>query len=292
MALSAELEALLKHIQDDEKREATRKQLLENQENGLRQADYSKKQNELKEERDKLQAEWKKHVDWYNDAKEEYDTTKTELETVQEKLSKLEAIKHNSSQKENVDESELDKQIRVLREQTEAAVARAEKAETSIQSIDQMIKEGKLMTSDKYEQSLNKKADTLANAIMDVWEKQTAYKSEFGKELSRQALLDEAQKFQGDLDRAYESLTKKDRQTKYETEVEAKYKKEYEDKIRKAGLPIDAGEGPVPGAGLGALQRRVLGVDEKGDIPSNIPADGSGRVAYLAAQELIKEGKA
>lgn len=288
MALSAELEALLSKILDENVKEATRKQLVENQENGLRQSDYSKKQNELKAEREKLQGEWKKHVDWYNDAKGTYDKALEEQKALEARVEELQKIK-SEVDPEFVDDKEINKQIKIAQDRAEAFAKRAEKLEGTVQTIEGMIKDGKLITADQFEEKVNKKADGLANAVLDVWEKQRAYEKEFGKELPRQILIDEAAKHQGSIEMAYESLSKKDREEKFQKDTEEKYQKIYEDKVRAAGLPIDGGPSPANDH-MGPLQQKFLGI--KNDIPDEVPADGSGRLGYLIGQEMIKEGKA
>jgi len=288
MALSAELEALLGKIEDEKVREATRKQLVENQEGGLRQADYSKKQNELKVEREKLQGEWKKHVDWYEKAKTDYDTAIEEKSKLEAKVTELETVKRTVDP-DLVDEKELNKQLKLAEAKADAAAKQAEKMSQTVLAIDKMIKDGQLLTSEQFEKRVNEKADGLANAVLDVWEKQQAYRNEFGKDLPRQTLIDEAAKHQGNIEAAYETLTKADREAKLRKEIEAEYDKKFNDRIRQSGLPIDQG-GSGSGIEMGPLQKRNLGQKDT-TIPDEVPADGSGRLAYLVAQELIKEGK-
>jgi len=289
MALSAELEALLSKILDENVREATKKQLIENQENGLRQADYSKRQNELKAEREKMQVEWKSHLDWYNTAKDTYETAIEEQKKLETKVTELEAQKAGTGTV--VEELEIDKRLKIAQERADAAAKQSDKLFAQVSEIDKMIKDGQLITADKFEAAVNRKADGLANAILDVWEKQQSYKNEFGKDLPRQTLIDEAAKHQGNIDSAYEALTKADREEKLKKSIEAEYEKKFQDRIKQAGLPIDQGGTSPVFDGMGALQKRSLGVKET-DIPEDISADGSGRLGYLIAQELIKEGKA
>lgn len=290
MALSAELEALLAKIEDKTIQEATKKQLIENQENGLRQADYSKKQNELKAERDKLQGEWKKHIDWYDSAKAQYDKAIEEQSTLQARIQELENIKSNVAP-ENLDEGELNKQIKLAQDRAEAVAKEASKLNTQYQELDKMIKEGKLITADKFEEAVNRKADGLANIILDVWDKQQAYTKEFGKELPRQTLISEMAKFQGNIEAAYESLTKQDREDKLRKDIEAEVEKKFQDRLKQAGLPIDQGStSPSLDSTMGPLQRKAMGIKEE-SIPEDVAADGSGRLGYLIAQEMIKEGK-
>jgi hypothetical protein len=188
-----------------------------------------------------------------------------------------------------IDDKEINKQIKLAQEQAAAFAKRAEKLEGTVLTIESMIKDGKLITQDRFEAEVNKKADGLANAVLDVWEKQRAYEKEFGKDLPRQVLIDEAAKHQGSIELAYESLSKKDREEKFQKDTDAKYQKIYEDKIRAAGLPIDGGPSPANDL-MGPLQQKFLGI--KTDIPDDVPADGSGRLGYLIGQELVKEGKA
>jgi hypothetical protein len=288
MALTAELETLLSKILDDSVREATRKQLVENQENGLRQADYSKKQNELKKDQEKLQAEWKSHVDWYNTAKDTYEKSLKDRETLETEVEELRKLKDNPNTTV-VEELEIDKRIKTIQAQADATAKQNEKLIGTVSKIDEMIKDGRLMTADRFEEAVNKKADGLANVILDVWERQQAYQNEFGKALPRQTLVDEAAKHNGNLELAYESLTKADREAKLKKDIEADFEKKYQDKLKQAGLPIDSGDSPVGGK-MGSLQKRALGIKET-EIPEDVPADGSGRLGYLIAQELIKEGK-
>jgi hypothetical protein len=289
MALSAELEALLSKIDDETVKEATRKQLVENQENGLRQSDYSKKQNELKLEREKLQGEWKKHVDWYNTAKDTYEQSLEDQKALEAQIEELKKLKEETPA-DLIDEKEVTKQIKLVQDRADAAAKRAEKSETIVLEIDKMIKDGKLMTAEKFDEAVNRKADGLANAILDIVERQSTYQKEFGKELPRQVLIDEAAKHNGNIEAAYESISKKDREEKYQKEVESKYQKMYEDKIRQAGLPIDGSPSPM-NSEMGPMQRRSLGIKDE-EIPEDVPVDGSGRIGYLLGKQLIKEGKA
>jgi hypothetical protein len=288
MALPAELETLLSKILDENVREATRKTLTENHENGLRQSDYSKKQNELKVEREKLQTEWKSHIDWYNTAKDTYEQALEEQKNLEAKVATLESKKESSSTV--VEELEINKQLKLAQDRADAASVASDKLFKQVSEIDKMIKDGQLITADKFEAAVNRKADGLANAILDVWEKQQSYKNEFGKDLPRQTLIDEAAKHQGNIELAYEALTRGDREEKLKKTIEADYEKKYQDRIKQAGLPIDNG-GTSAYDGMGALQKKSLGVKET-DIPEDIAADGSGRLGYLIAQELVKEGKA
>ncbi len=288
MALSAELEALLAKIEDKTVQEATRKQLVENQENGLRQADYSKKQNDLKSEREKLQTEWKSHLDWYNTAKDTYETALSDQKALEAKVADLEKIKE--AVPELIDDNEINKQIKAAQDRAEAASKQTDKLAETVDVIDKMIKDGKLITAEKFDESVNRKADGLANAILDVWEKQQAFKDEFGKPLARQVLIDEAAKFNGDIEKAYDSLSKADREEKLRKTIEAEYEKKYQDRVKQVGLPIDNDGGTPASDILGAMQKRTLGIKDT-DIPDDIPADGSGRLGYLIGKELIKEGK-
>jgi hypothetical protein len=272
MPLSAELEALVGLITDPTKREATRKQLLENSENGLRQSDYSRRMNELTAK----QKEWQS---WHQKADAEFKAAIKERDDLKNRVSLLEEAKKGDDLT-GVEDEALNKALREAR-------AELAEAKTRITQFDQMLEQGKLVTADKMEEELVKRGDGLGAAIFDVIDKQTECFETYGKRLDRNQLISEAQKRNGDLQGAYEYLTKDFKEAKIRQEIEAEYEKKYAERIKTSNLPLDQGGGEP---NLGPLQVR-LQKKETGNIPEDVMADGSGRLANLVAQELRQEGK-
>lgn len=290
MALSADLEKLLTYVPEAE-REASRQRLTSLHENGLRQEDFSKKSNENA-------AEHKRNLTWYNQAKSEYDAATTELRQANEKIAALEAAKAaaaaaaagrgNPQDELNLeDQNELAKQLKAAREEATLAKTEIAKLSGSLTTIDTMIKDGKLLTAEKFNEEVNKRGDALGAAVLDIWELQQLRQQEYGKPLTRQELLLEATKHNGDLHKAYDVITAPDKEAKMRKEIEVETEKRISDKYRNSNLPI----APGGESQMGPIQKMVFAKKDASSIPDNVPADGSGRLATLIAQELRAEGK-
>jgi len=287
MPLSAELENLLKLIPDDTEREARRKELTELNENGLRQADYSRKMNELSDKKKLDEESHTKNVAWFNRAKIQYDTMESDLKAANEKIAGLESVKEFGGQHPefDIDEKELNKQLTAARQEAAEAQKKITELGGVVSGFDKMIKEGKLMTSEKFDEELNKRGDALGAALLDIIDLQTKHVKEFGTEIDRASLITEAQKPGANLVTAYEKLTKDLREKKLRSDIEAEVEKKYQEKLKANNVPYAPGSDIV----LGPLQQRLQKKDT--GIPDDVQADGSGRLGSLIGAELRSEGK-
>ncbi len=285
MPLSAELEKLLTFVPEAE-REARRKELTELSDNGLRQADYSRKMNEVAEQRKQAQAAHQKNLEWYNTASKQYEATQGELKAAQERLAALESVK-DAGGNTFEDESGLEKQLAEARKVAEEAQKRIGALTQTVDTFDKMIKEGKVITSDKFDEEVNRRGDALGAALLDIIDLQDKHRKEFGSDLDRRALLEEAQQHQnGNLANAYKVITEKAREEKLRKDIEADVEKRWIEKQKASNTPYAPSGEPV----LGPLQQRLQKKDT--GIPDDVAADGSGRMASLIAAELRQEGKA
>jgi hypothetical protein len=289
MALTAELEKLLTFVPEAD-REATRKEL---EAGYLRQADYSRNMNQLKTDRDKHMSEHQKNVDWYKRANDEYKALQDEANSAKARVAELEEARATSGHLGDEDEAALAKELKEARKLAETARKEAETARKEAESIKASVAETekKFMTKE----DVNAAGDNLGLAVFQIIDKMDEYRTEFGKKLDRVALLAEAQKRNGDLESAYEFIIKKDREEKLRTTIEAEAEKKAKEKYdamiaeaRKNGLPVDQGSGEPT---MGPLQARLLKKEGESKIPDDVLADGSGRLAALAARELRDEGK-
>ena len=299
MPLSAELEKVVNLIQDPAQREATRKRMTELEEGGLRQSDYSKKMNEL-ETREKTRAEQhaanlKWHADnqsYYKQSVAERDAAKKEAEAAASRLRQLEAAKAAGDQAGDFDATDSDAMAKALREARQEAVTAKQAAsqlETEVKRIAAALDSGDLMTRKTFEEEANRRLNAYGAAILEVGDYQRKHELEYGKSLDRAKLLEASNRFNGDLEQAYRSVTEDLRIEKMRTDMRAEIQKEFEDTRKAAGLPIAAGEAPI----VGPLQQRVYQNKAMGDstIDHNIKV-GTGALANAIAAELRAEGKA
>lgn len=300
MALSAELEKLLQFVPEKE-REAYRAKLVENEENGLRQQDYSRKQTELQKEREAFTSERQKHLDWYKSANQEYTEGMKGLKAAQEeraaleaKVAELEKLRSEGGPQGDFDPEDQDaiaKQISSLRSEATGWKDHASRLEGELSGIKKQIEDGQLVTQDRFQEGLESGGNRLGETIFEIFDLQQRHQQDFGEPLDRKALIAKAHESGGDLNRAYESLTAEKAKEKMRTEIEQEVQQRYEEKLRAANLPIDSG---ATAPTLGPLQQRLQGPPKDGDessIPDDVPADGSGRLAAEAAKELRAEGK-
>lgn len=284
MALSAELEGLLNLIQDPAQREARRKELVDLTEGSLRQSDYSRKMNELTVKERDLAEKHQKNLKWYETADKQYRDAMAELRTSQEKIAALEAAQaHGSDTVEG--EDELAAQLKLARAEAEAAKAEVNKLNSTVQGINKMVEEGKLITAEKLNAELTTRGNALGAALLEIYDLQEQCRKEYGVEIDRKALLEEADKLGGDLKKAYDSVTAKQREEKLRKDITAQVEKEFREKHKNDTVPYAEGAPPT----LGPLQSRLQKKDT--GIPDDVPADGSGRLANLVAAELRAEGK-
>lgn len=284
MSLSAELEAMVNLIQDPSQREARRKELLELSENGLRQADYSRKMNELDAQRKASEEKHKQNLAWYDRASKQYSTLESELKSAQERVVALESASGHAESVE--DEDELQRQLKIARAEAGKAQEKLTGLESTVNNFNQMLSEGKLLTSEKFEEEINRRGDALGAALLDIIDLQDKHRKDFGVELDRRALLAEAQSRGGNLSQAYEAVTAKAREEKLRKDIEVEVEKRHLERIKSQGVPYAPSGEPT----LGPLQARLQKKDT--GIPDDVTADGSGRLSGLIGAELRAEGKA
>lgn len=290
MPLSAELEKLVSLITDEKEREARKKELLELSENGLRQADYSRKMNELDTQKKTASEEHKQHLAWYERAKTQYTSLEAELKAAQDKVSALETRKGyedhaGAGDGEYHTDSELEKQLAEARKQASDANKRLAELDGTVKGFNQMVSDGKLLTAEKFEEEIIKRGDALGAALLNIIDLQDRHRKDYGTELDRSALLQEAQKRGGDLKEAYESVTAKSREEKLRKDIESEVEKRYQERLKNANVPYAPSGEPIIGPLQSRLQKKETG------IPNEVEADGSGRLANLIGQELRQEGK-
>lgn len=275
---------MLALITDPVEREARKKELTELSENGLRQADYSRKSNELAEQRKTQEAAHQKNIAWHQRATKQYDDLKTEHQESLEKIAALESAQ-NTPGSTLEDEAELQKQLKLARsEASEAHKKMGELAET-VKGFNQMVSEGKLITAEKFNEEVNKRGDALGAAILDIIDLQEQHRKEFGSDLDRKALLEEVNQNNVSLKVAYKTVTEKPREEKMRKDITALVEKEWNEKHKHDNVPYAQGDPASQGPLQSRLQKKDTG------IPDDVAADGSGRLASMMAAELRAEGK-
>jgi len=285
MPLSAELEKLVNLIQDPTEREARRKELTEMSEGTLRQADYSRKMNELAEAKKAQEEKHQSNLAWYDRASKQYNTLEADLKAAQERVSALESAKSGTGDLDNEDETDLEKQLAAARKDVENANKQISDLGNTVKTFNQMVSDGKLLTAEKFEEELNKRGDALGAALLDIIDLQDQHRKDFGTELDRKTLIEEAHKRNGNLKDAYKAITEKARDEKTRKDIEAEVEKKWQDKMKNSNMPISQNGEPI----LGPLQQRLQKKDT--GIPEDVDADGSGRLGSLIGNELRQEGK-
>jgi len=295
MPLTPELEALLGTITDQAKREGLRKEL----ESGyLRQSDYSRKMNEIAET-EKTRAEaYAKGINWvetnkanYAEAIRQRDAAIAKAKEAEEKAAQLSSsTTHQTDFNVDMsDEAAVAEAIRKANAEAQQARQEAAKLAATVTRINKMIDDGELVTATKFEEEAGKRLEAFSRATMDVLGTIAKGKSEFGIDIDRDKLLNEAAKYGGDLNKAYESVTADARLEKLKADIRNEVGKEYEAKYANTnGNPLAPGVPPL----VGPLQAMIDGQrNPEGTIDSSIKADGSGRLARAIAAELRAEGK-
>ena len=226
MPLPPELENLLSKIDDEKEREATRVKLTEAHENGLRQSDYSRKMNELKEKTTK----W---TQWHETADKQYRDAVTEAETLKARISELEKAKGRQDSVDTdpdltgLEDEAIAKALKATKLELAESLAKQEELRQTINTFQDDLKNGKILTADRFEEELTRRGDNLGAAIFDVIDLQQQCMADFGKPLDRAVLIAEAQKRGGDLKSAYDSLTKDFATEKLRKEIEAEYEQKF-----------------------------------------------------------------
>ena len=289
MALSAELEKLIGLIQDPAEREARRKDLTDLSEGSLRQADYSRRMNELDVQKKTQEDKHKSNLDWYNRADKQYKTMESDWRAAQERIAALESVKSQAADgvidQTPAEAAEIERQLSTARKELGDANKKIGELDTTVKTFNQMVNDGKIITSDKFEEEVNKRGDALGAALLDIIDLQSRHQSEYGTALNRRELLEEAQKRGGNLVQAYEFVTAKSREEKLRKDIETEVENRYKDKFKNSNVPYAADGQPV----IGPLQARLMKKDT--GIPDEVPADGSGQLSSRIGAELRAEGK-
>ena len=289
MALSADLEKLVGLIQDPTEREARRKELTDLSEGSLRQADYSRRMNELDTQKKAQEEKHKSNLDWYSRADKQYKTMESDWKAAQDRIAALENVKSAAAagmlEQTPAEEAEIERQLSSARKELGDANKKIGELDTTVKTFNQMVSDGKIITSDKFEEEVNKRGDALGAALLDIIDLQAKHQREYGSELNRRELLEEAQKRGGNLVQAYEHVTAKSREDKLRRDIEADVEKRYQDKLKNSNIPYAADGQPV----IGPLQARLMKKDT--GIPDDVPADGSGQLSSRIGAELRAEGK-
>lgn len=296
MSLTPELEALVNQVSDPTKREGLRKDL---EAGYLRQSDYSRKMNELNEtERTRAEA-YAKGIKWVEDNRQNYSEAVRQLKETQKKAEEFEKISAqlNSRSAEpppNLDidmtnESEVAKALKEARQDAARAREEANRLAQVVQSLDEKISKGQFVTADQFQTEAAKQLEAYSRATMDVIETRNRAQREYGLDVSRDAILNEAAKYGGDLEKAYENVTAAARLEKIKAEIRKEVTQEVEAKFSNNNTnPLATGAPPL----MGPLQQRVFAAkNPESTIDAAIPADGSGRLAHAMAAELRAEGK-
>jgi hypothetical protein len=292
--LPQNFEKLVSLIQDPAEREATRKDL----EGGfLRQEDYSRKMNELTEAEKVRAAAYGEGKKWVDENRNNYKTAIQQREEAllraKELETRLSTMEHKTPPAEpdiNVaDDAILARELKQARADATAARAEASRLSEAVTRIDKMLTDGQLITADRLNEEANKKFEAYGEAILGTVETLQRSNGEYGKSIDRKALLSEAAKFGGDLNKAYDSLTAEFRLDKMKKDIRAEVEKEFQAKLQVSGAPLAGGGSPME---MGPLQQRVFAAkNPESTIDASIPADGSLRLAHAIGAELRAEGK-
>lgn len=288
MALSQADLDLIGSVQDPAKREAMRKRMevLEKEatDGGLRQAEFSKKMNEVGQRDKDIAAQHQKNLTWFNTAKGQFDDLNKENQEAKARLAALEsaAAANPPGLNDPEDQDAINKMVKEARAEVESTKKALAAVTTTVNEFQTMLKEGKLLTVEE----VNKRGDALGAAVLDIVEFQSQAKTEYGLVIPRSQLLEETQKHGGDISAAYDVLTKDVKEKKLRETIAGEERKKLEEEFKGRSVPY-AGDGPPI---LGPLQSRLQGKKDD-SIPDEIPADGSGQLGSRIGAILRAEGK-
>lgn len=293
MALSAELEKVLSYIPDVTEREARRKQLTELEESGLRQSEFSRKMNELTEQERSRKAAYDEGRKWVEENRTFYKEAIGQRNAYEARVKELEAQINKNKTPEieinGIEDPQIAAQLRAAREAAALAQQQVTEQSQRLARIDEMLQKGELVTKDQLEKTALQFMDGFSKAQFGVLDAQARAVREFGKEINRDDLLKESEKFQGNLDMAYKSITEPMRIEKMREDMRKELQTEFDTKLRNANIPVSAAPAPVE---MGALQSRVNMVkDAQPTIDPNITIQNRSALAFAIGQELRNEGK-
>ena len=127
--------------------------------------------------------------------------------------------------------------------------------------------------------------NALGAALLEITDLQEQHRKDYGSDINRKELLEEADRVGGDLKAAYKNVTAKQAEDKLRKDIRLDVEKEWTEKHKNDTVPYAEGGAPT----LGPLQQRLAKKDSA--IPEDVVADGSGRLANLVAAEMRAEGK-
>lgn len=300
MTLTAELEALLAQIQDEAERNQTRTLLEKHQflrDGYLRQADYDRKMDTSKAERDREKAEVekarsdiKKMQIWWDETQPKVARLEADSKTLRDKNKELEdrvkaaAAAHATDGGGSVDQAMVTKLV------TDELQGRSY---VSKQEVEDLVKTAAKVIADERESAFFK--ETLPGSlefVMTVQDLQFKHQKEFGSTFDRH----EFHKFSkengiNDPEKAYESFVSKQRTEKREKDLRADIEKDIRSKMGMPGTGVVI-EAPAENPVMKVLQPAAAVKTEAVTAPPALASRSDIRSAALAAAaELRQEGK-
>lgn len=233
------------------------------------QSDYSRTIQDAKKTETEAKALLKKNQDWFRDSEADF----TRLEAANKKLEADLAAAKTARPKPEDGATQVD----------------MTKYDTALDEMRTQLAASKKALEDSQEQ-VAKRFDAGGMWIFEVENAAEKYRSEYGKPLDRVAFT----KFMSennmmDPQKALETYSVADSRAKWEADKLAEITKTVEAKYSANGrMPYDNGTSVLE---QGPLKRFISPQEGDVKIPAGITADGSGRLASLAGQELRSEGK-
>lgn len=285
MPIKPAVEEELKKISDDTKR-AQARALYEEfpylQEAFLNERDYHRQVQETVKTRKDLETKTqeveqlkKKNMDWWSSAEKEYGDMQTKNADLERKIQEIQTAKDGV-------------------EGSPTGDAIAAKYDSVIARLQKDLDESKLrmstaVDSKKLDEEFQRRADPFASFMLDIVEAKEKHLAEFGTALGRTEILDFMKENNlRTVGEAYTQMTAAKRQTAWEEkktkELQLQIETDLKAKYASIQMPTAEGMGPSP---QGPLKLFI----NKESAGKDIPADGSGRLASLAAQEMRSEGK-
>jgi hypothetical protein len=297
MPLPPEVEQLLQFVESEEDRGTLRAalekqdklvaELKENRNSGLRQSDYDRNMNKLKETATKL-SEWRDEVDKeYQKALQE---RKTAVEEVNRLNKELEAIQTTKSTTDTLDEGLWDVDNKALKKTLDdyqkSVLDKIEQLNSKIASLDPTRFLTTQQMNDYFAQEAQKYTHNIGGSILEsikLNDIADEHMRTFGSPLKRTELVDFAIKHDLPVEQAYEAMTKAAREEAYRKKVREEVTKEIESKRE---YPLS----PQVSQERSYLQSRAQG-PESGNWSKTITDVSPEQLASAAADALFKEGK-
>jgi len=276
--LDPRVAALLDKVEDPSERAALRKEMEASM---LRQSDYSRKMNEW-------QATQKQYQEWYDANKSKYENMAKQLA---EKEDALARFRNNPAPQEpelevadssgELEDGKVATMLKTALEEARAAKAEAEAIKAAL------AEHG--VTKEYVDSSLRIGADKYGTSVFKTLEMVQKAQAEYGRTVTPEEVVKAALPYAGDpkaFEKGYRDLTAADAQKKLEDDIRRKVEAEVAARYSNTSVPL-AGEGP----GVNPLQAYLSAPAGEDGIPSNIKADGTGRLGAAIAAQLRAEGK-